>query len=155
GRKRGEVGRTTGRYRQVTGDRSSFDVDLQLAGGAASVHRDGVPVVAGLAPQAVDATVAAAWDGLAAGTAPGLVVGGQVLAVVSLLDAGPVHPVAAEGRPPSAPRLAAAGAAVVDAVVADLGAVDDPIATSGRADGRLARERRERQLVRRAAHVAL
>ena len=42
--------------------RVSVDVDLELAVGAAAVVRDFVAVVARLAPQAVDAAIAAARD---------------------------------------------------------------------------------------------
>src|SRR6185436_2122946 len=111
----------------------SVDVDFEFADGAASVVRDDVSVVAGFTPEAVHPAVAAAGNGLAARTAAGLVVGRQVAPVVALLDAGLRHPVAAERSKAPASRLAAAVAAVVDAVVAELPAVDDPVPATGHA----------------------
>jgi hypothetical protein len=75
--------------------------------------------------------------------------------IVALLDPRLDRSIAAVGTEPVAPGLAATITFIVDAVVADLAAVDDAVAAARRADGGLADERAERQLVRRSADASL
>src|SRR4029078_969840 len=85
-----------------------------------------------------------------------LSVGREVPPVVARFHARGVDlPVAAERAQAAAAGEAAAGAGVVDAVVADLAPVDDAVAATGHADGAFPAELADRQLVRRVADVPL